>query len=637
MKRTFTGAIAGLLLIFPLVLRADISQTVTLSSNTTLNLDTGNTAASGGDVQWNGSTITPQGAARVYSFPSTFTFSGLTEAQLSVFKILASSTPIAPSSLAVNDVFAVYTNGGHNAKVVVTANSGGSITLQFLTYIAAVSTNPTISAIQNNSSRIPVGLPSYGIAPSSLFVIVGTGLADSGTPVLQDTVLGLPLTLNGASVSVTVNGVTTYPPIYYTSPTQIAAVLPAATPVGTGTLTVNHNGVVSSNAAIRVVPSAPGITTYQGSGVAQDASTFALISYTNSVKPGDTIILWGTGLGADPDDSDTTYTSTPHQVQTALQIYIGTVQANIVYQGASVYPGVDVIGLTIPQSAPTGCWVPVAVLAGNIVGNFATLPINTSGGACVEPGTGLTGNQIAPQGGQTLRTGLVTLVQAPEGKNAPRSNSANAAFVKYDGIYTPNNPVSQGNCIANNLMPATVGNITGLDVGTVTLAGPAGLSVTLASQFGIKGTFNAILSATAIPATGGTFTFKGSGGADVGPFTTSFNLSNPLIAWTNQSDVASIDRSKSLKITWTGGNPGSSVYISGTSTVPGTTTLGEFQCLASADAGQFTIPSFILGALPVGSGGINVQNDILAPLSATGIDIGQGQATISYNAAASFK
>jgi len=46
------------------------------------------------------------------------------------------------------------------------------------------------------------------------------------------------LKLNGASITVVVNGVTTYPALYYTSPTQLAAVLPAATPVGTGTLTV---------------------------------------------------------------------------------------------------------------------------------------------------------------------------------------------------------------------------------------------------------------------------------------------------------------------------------------------------------------------------------------------------------------
>src|SRR6185437_5622984 len=76
----------------------------------------------------------------------------------------------------------------------------------------AVAAGPAITAIQNNSSLISSGLPNYGIAPSSLFVIKGTGLAAPGAPVLQDTVAGLPLTLNGASISVTIGGTTTQPP-----------------------------------------------------------------------------------------------------------------------------------------------------------------------------------------------------------------------------------------------------------------------------------------------------------------------------------------------------------------------------------------------------------------------------------------
>jgi len=73
--------------------------------------------------------------------------------------------------------------------------------------------------------------------------------------VLQDTQAtgGIPLTLNGASITVVVGSVTTHPALYYTSPTQLAAVLPAATPVGTGTLTVNYRGANSASAAIQVV------------------------------------------------------------------------------------------------------------------------------------------------------------------------------------------------------------------------------------------------------------------------------------------------------------------------------------------------------------------------------------------------
>jgi uncharacterized protein (TIGR03437 family) len=108
-------------------------------------------------------------------------------------------------------------------------------TLVFALPVAALDAAPNITQILNNSSGTPPGLPNYGIAPSSIFIVAGTGLADPGTPVLQSSAApGLPLTLNGASLTVVVNGVTTHPALYYTSSTQLAAVMPAATPLGTG-------------------------------------------------------------------------------------------------------------------------------------------------------------------------------------------------------------------------------------------------------------------------------------------------------------------------------------------------------------------------------------------------------------------
>ena len=169
---------------------------------------------------------------------------------------------------------------------------------------------PVVSAVLNNSSLIPAGFPNSGVAPSSLFVIQGTGMAAPGSnPVLQDSAQGLPTTLNGTSISVTVGGTTVAPAIYYTSPTQVAAVLPAATPVGNGTITVSYNATPSASAPIQVVPNAYGFDIYNGLAVATDATSGGLITYTNSAKPGQVLVFWGTGLGADPADSDTTYTA----------------------------------------------------------------------------------------------------------------------------------------------------------------------------------------------------------------------------------------------------------------------------------------------------------------------------------------
>ena len=264
------------------------------------------------------------------------------------------------------DVFAVFTNGGHTAGVMVTAKSGSSITLRSITFIPVIPTGPTITAIQNNSSRIPTGYPNYGIAPSSLFVVLGTGLADPSELVLQSTAPpGLPLTLHGASITVVVGGVTTHPALYYASPTQISAVLPAATPVGTGTLTVTYNGAVVRRQAPWWSPAQLGSCFSQlgvnnsnaNVGVAQDLSG-AILTFSNSGAPGADDHAMDYRQGADPDDSDTTYTSTPHRVNTPLQVYVGGVLATTGYQGSAGYPGVDIINLTIPLTVPSGCYVP---------------------------------------------------------------------------------------------------------------------------------------------------------------------------------------------------------------------------------------------------------------------------------------
>ena len=636
-------ALAALAFTFAIPALADISQTVTLQSNTTLSFDTGATSSSGGDLLWNGTTLAPQGKARVYNVGNlgAAAFANLPQTIISSSSVIASSSPIGAAALVVGDVFVVITNGGNGAKVLVTANSGGSITLQFTTYIAATPTGPTITSILNNSSRIPTGLPNSGVAPSSLFVIIGTGLAAAGDATLHDSGgAGLQTTLNGASVAVTVAGTTVHPALYYATPTQIDAVLPHATPPGTGTLTVTYNGG-SSSSAIQVVASAPGISTYNGSGIATDAVTGALLTYASSGTPGEIIILWGTGLGADPADSDTTYTGSPHAINVPLVVYIGGVQANVAYAGASVYPGVDVIGVTIPANVLTGCWIPVAVVANGVLGNVSTLPINSGGGACIDAQTGLNGNQISPSGGQTIRTGLVSVIQSntPSGSTRTISSTADAAFEKYTGLYTPNsNSVSPGGCIVDNLAPATVGDITGLDAGVITLSGPSGLSVTLGPQLGIAGAFFATLATGAIPQSGGTFTFKGSGGADVGSFTSTITFSNPLLTWTNQNVAVTIDRTKNLTFNWTGGNPGTYLYITGVSTSTSTprTTVG-YTCLARVDDGQFTVPSYILSALPAGSGGTGMQNDIYSSLSASGLDIGSALGDIYFSVASSYQ
>ena len=245
-------------------------------------------------------------------------FNGLPQSYWVTLAAAGKSTPIAANLLVAGDAFVANTSSGKVAKVLVVANSGGAITLQFTTFGASASTGTRGRANSEQLQPDSAGHAElrhrseqyYSSCREAVWPTLGLRFSRTARR-------GLPLTLNGASITVVVGGVTTHPALYYTSPTQLAAVLPAATPVGTGTLTVNYRGANSAPAPIQVVASAVGINEYNqipiplgvlntniDLGVATDALTGALLSFTNSGTPGEIITLWTTGLGADPADSD---------------------------------------------------------------------------------------------------------------------------------------------------------------------------------------------------------------------------------------------------------------------------------------------------------------------------------------------
>ncbi len=437
--------VALLALLSPIVAFGDIGRTVNLTADSALDLETGATTGSSGDIFWNGTNIAFQGHATGAVIPGITgsSFSLLTPVTLQTFASSFSGAPISSGSLGVNTIFGVLTNAGNYSKVLVTSISAGSIALQFTTFQTTTTvTAPTVTAVLNNYSNVPPGFPNYGIAPGTLFLIKGTGLAPDLVPVLQSSAgpAGIPTSLNGASVAVTVNGTTVNPGLYYAIASQIAAVLPSGTPAGTGTVTVTFNGNSSAPVPIVVVPSALGFATFSGTGsgqvVATDAITGALFTDSNSASPGQTVTLWGSGLGADTADSDTVFTAAPHSVNVPLSVYFGGVQGTILYQGSSGFPGVVQINVTIPATVAAGCNVSVIAVSGTVVSNSTVMPINQGGGACSDPEFGPTASVRASLSRQsTVKTGNVVVGQTvvPNGVN----NSAAAFFQSTRGRVLP--------------------------------------------------------------------------------------------------------------------------------------------------------------------------------------------------------
>jgi hypothetical protein len=219
---------------------------------------------------------------------------------------------------------------------------------------------------------------------------------------------------------------------------------------------------------------------------------------------------------------------------------------------------------------------------------------------------------------------------------------AGAFFLSYPPTTsTPNSGggvTSLGNCsLSGTINITTTGTpltITGLDAGSITIQGPTGsqllTNLVIPTQSGPTGEYYYILANSFFPPTGGTFTFTGTGGKDVGAFTTSISYTNPLV-WTNMSAISAITRASGQNITWTGGSPNTYVYIEGSSSSAAASV--SFFCYAPASAGQFTIPNYILLALPAGnSGSLGVGNfGTAASFTASGLTTGLVQAGVSFS------
>jgi hypothetical protein len=310
------------------------------------------------------------------------------------------------------------------------------------------------------------------------------------------------------------------------------------------------------------------------------------------------------------------------------------VKATVTYAGRSQFPGVDQVNVIVPSVS--GCGLSLVVVSNGLSSNFGTLPVNAGGGVCSDPGSGITGTEFGTLGSQTtVKSGFLALVEntAPalaadaKAQTFTTTYTAEASFSSQTGssYITGSSFLSIGSCIVN--ASATGGGTfssNGLDAGTPIMLTGGGLSVPI-PEFTLGGkTVVGDYEATLTALTGGAaYTFTGPGGKDVGPFSATITFPVPL-TWTNESSISAVTEAQGQLITWTGGASGTYVYISGNSSLSTDLSVsGSFTCLAPVSAQQFTIPSYVLLAMPTGTGSLGVANYAnLSRFTATGLDFG---------------
>lgn len=495
------------------------------------------------------------------------------------------------------------------------------------------------------------------IARGSWFVIFGSNMGPASISI-HTGALPFPTSLSGTSVSVTpaAGGTAIACRLWYTLAGQIAALLPSTVAAGDYDVKITYNNQTSGGYRIKIVERNFGFATatQNGSGVPQATNAslnggVSLVRFTSGsisfsgrnwpyrpAYPGETLILWGTGLGADSQSDDTGATSGDQTAAGNIRVLVGGVEITPAFAGrSSGSPGLDQINFTMPANVPLGCTVSLQVLAGGRYSNLGTLPVSRSGDSdCQHPY--LTQAQLQSlDGGGTQIIGGFTLVRTTISLSVPgigsfetTSENVGGSFSKYTSdqvAFVGGVSVAQiGSCYAVRLRGTTQEALQGIvrgaaDAGTpLLLNGPnasgkpvprgSGNSYNLDLYFsGVAG-----IGATGSPTlAGGTYTLAGTGGAEIGSFTSQI----PFPAgfdWTNRSGISAIARNQPLAVRWSGGGTeaDATVNIVGLS---GTQVGGDsqnpiyesslFVCTAPASVGNFTVPGSVTGYLsPVAAG-----------------------------------
>jgi uncharacterized protein (TIGR03437 family) len=466
------------------------------------------------------------------------------------------------------------------------------------------------------------------LAPDTVFVIFGTGL---GPTAIQTATAPYPSTLAGTSVTFVPQpgGAAFTAKMVYSVGTQIAGVLPSSATPGTYAVSVTYNGQSSPPETVTVVPRSLGIATSNsgGTGAAQAtignvAGGISLARMTGGsisfggynwtltpAHPGDEIVLWGTGGGAD-SANDTGGSSGDQTAAGNFTVSVAGTTVTPLYSGTSSgYPGLWQVNFIVPANAAADCFAPITVTGGGVQSNSVTIAIAATGQTSCS-------TIISPSTLSKLDSGTGTITMA--GLILGENDISGSATYVVGGVINQysvgeflipyNGPRIDKCTILHEVYPAGTKEPSApdaqLDAGSMAFTGP-GVSLAVPKVQGLL--YNATLSSLAA---GGSYTLTASGGPQVAPFSIPTNFLNSFTV-TNLSSLAVVNRAQPLTVNWTGSGF-DTVEIQVNTTTETSTTVNTLvlNCAVPASLGTYTVPTAALAYLTPGSAQLQVTADI---------------------------
>jgi uncharacterized protein (TIGR03437 family) len=244
-------------------------------------------------------------------------------------------------------------NGGDKNAVYFAAGPGGQAH-GLLGSLQAAPVVTSSSAIVNAGNFLP------GIAQNTWVSIFGANLAATNRPWTNSDFSGnkLPTSLDG--VSVTVNGKPAY--VSFVSPGQLNVLTPLDTTVGPVQVQTANNGVISSTVTVQLQPTAPAFFMLKNNYIAAAHSdNVSLVGPTTlfpgastPAKPGDTIVMYGTGFGqTNPSIPNGTVVSAASLLVPPPIITFAGIGAQVSFAGLTE-AGLYQFNVVVPASVPDG-------------------------------------------------------------------------------------------------------------------------------------------------------------------------------------------------------------------------------------------------------------------------------------------
>ncbi len=278
----------------------------------------------------------------------------------------------------------VATKAAIGTPTAVAVDAAGNLYIATGAVIRKVGPNsvaPSAMPIISNPGVLNGGSYVSGISPNSWVTIQGMNLsATTDTWTITGGVL--PTSLDG--VSVTIDGLPAY--VYYVSPTQVNVLSPANLTNQFPMVVVKNSAGSSAPATVFSQPQMPSFFTWPNNQVVATHADFSFAAKNGTfavptvpAKPGETIILWGTGFGPTtpaPPHGVTVPTTTSYPSPRFPTVQVNLVSATV--YGAALAPGfagLFQLAFQVPASLGNGDAQVFAVISGSPATNVPNLTI----------------------------------------------------------------------------------------------------------------------------------------------------------------------------------------------------------------------------------------------------------------------